>query len=179
MIKELLPPEQLRQMLRYEPETGKLFWLPRTRSMFKKERFWLAWNTRFAGKEALYADNGSGYRGGSILNRTILAHRAAWCVHHGYWPDQVDHINLNKKDNRLVNLREANRSQNLFNTPAQSNNTSGVKGVYWHKPAGKWLAQIGFMRRKTYLGLFGNLEDASAAYEKASKILHGEFGRTS
>lgn len=91
---------------------------------------------------------------------------------------QVDHRDGNGLDNRRANLREATPSQNLHNQRLSRANTSGYKGVEWHKAKGKWRARIMINGKQRYLGLFATAEDAYAAYCKASAELHGEFGRT-
>jgi hypothetical protein len=91
--------------------------------------------------------------------------------------DQVDHINGNGLDNRRKNLRLATPSENACNSVPRSTNTSGFKGVCWHKGAGKWMAQIVLDGKNNYLGLFDTAEDAHAAYAKKSLELHGRFGR--
>jgi len=111
-------------------------------------------------------------------NRNIMfAHRIAWAMYYNEQPLELDHINGVKNDNRISNLRECNRSENQYNRPKFKNNTSGVKGVSWHKRIKKWQAEIQKNNKKIQLGYFTNLEDAAQAYAKASKIHHGEFAR--
>lgn len=108
------------------------------------------------------------------------AHRLAWLVVHGYMPDELDHINLIKDDNRIENLRPATRSENQRNKGKQSNNTSGYKGVYWDKSKGKWHARAQDANGKQkFLGSFPTPESASAAYNDFASNLHGEFYRSS
>lgn len=90
----------------------------------------------------------------------------------------VDHANRNLTlDNRKVNLRVANRSQNGFNSKKPKNNTSGFKGVHFNKLIGKWQAQITVNYKHKHLGLFSTPELAHKAYCKAADELHGEFAR--
>lgn len=113
-----------------------------------------------------------------IRGRAYYAHRLAWFYVHGEWPpSQIDHINCEKADNRIANLRLATRSQNQANRGVQPNNTSGFKGVTWCGPRGKWRAEIKVNRRKVCLGSFERLEDAAVAYEHAAKRYFGEFAR--
>ena len=114
--RELPSPELLRKLLRYEPETGKLFWRKRPPDMFPRESRGLSWNTRYAGAEAFKDKHERGYKRGSIFGKTFRAHRAIWAMVHGHWPpEDVDHINGDTSDNRLENLRAVSRQENLKN----------------------------------------------------------------
>lgn len=88
---------------------------------------------------------------------------------------EVDHINGNSLDNRKVNLRVCDRSQNLANRGKFKNNKSGYKGVCWNKNSKKWMAQIQFKKKLTRLGDFTDILEAAKAYDKKAKELHGEF----
>ena len=106
------------------------------------------------------------------------AHRLAWFVTYKKWPvGHIDHINGVKKDNRLVNLRDSNYTENQANRGKQLNNTSGYKGVYKHSKSNKWEAKIGVSGRSKYLGLFDTPEEAHEAYKKAAKNFFGEFAK--
>lgn len=87
----------------------------------------------------------------------------------------VDHINGDKTDNRKSNLRVCSNSENLRNRGAQRNNTSGFKGVTFHKAANKWTASITANGSNNYLGLFKTPEEAHSAYCEAARAMHGEF----
>lgn len=137
--------------IRYDPETGK---------------FW---------REAGCA-NRSGYRQIWFQGRQHMEHRVAWFLYHGEWPDrQVDHINGNRGDNRISNLRLATCSENLCNRVRQKNNTSGLKGVSWIGQYQKWQATIRFGGRNKFLGRFDTKEEAANAYNEAALKHHGEF----
>lgn len=88
---------------------------------------------------------------------------------------QVDHINKNKLDNQKENLRICTSSQNQHNRPINQNNTSGYKGVTWHKGSGKWHAQIMINKKNKYLGSFDSPETAYEVYCESAKLLHKEF----
>lgn len=110
------------------------------------------------------------------------AHRLIWFYHHKVWPlGDIDHINGDRGDNRLANLREASRSQNIANSKLRITNTSGFKGVHWCKVKEKWASRIGFTigtkRKNKHLGYFENREEAHKAYIVAAKNEFGEFAR--
>jgi hypothetical protein len=98
---------------------------------------------------------------------------------HGYWPKEVDHINGDSCDNRLVNLREVNHQQNMRNAKRRSDNSSGATGVYYIKATGRWIAQIRVDNRGRHLGAFNSFEEAVAARKAAEVALgfHENHGR--
>ena len=160
--KELPTVDYLRKRLRYEPETGKLFWLDYAEMPSH-------WRTRFAGKEAFITVNGHGYRTGNIDRAKFRAHRVAWAIHYGQWPSrQIDHKNGVRADNRIENLRVVTPQENMRNSKMRCDNASGVSGVSWVKARGKWLARIKIDGRPKHLGLFDSIEDAAAARAEAS-----------
>jgi hypothetical protein len=178
--RELPDPELLRKLLRYEPETGKLFWNHRPLEMFGKKRIWATWNTRWAGREAFTSTDGHGYQQGQLLSRRMHAHRVIWAVMTGRWPTgQIDHINGVRNDNRLLNLREVSVSENRKNQRRRLNNTSGVTGVSWAHDKQKWLADIRVDGKQIYIGRFDDFEDAVAARKAAEKTygFHPNHGR--
>lgn len=88
----------------------------------------------------------------------------------------VDHIDGDPSNNQCSNLRFVTQSQNNANQHgAKRGSKSGVKGVYWHKAAKKWCAEVVYEKKKHYLGLFDKLEDAKDARNQKAKELHGEF----
>lgn len=109
--------------------------------------------------------------------KSLMGHRVAWFLYHGEIPNVIDHINMDKSDNRISNIRNCTHSQNKFNTIKPSNNTSGFKGVYLCR--GKWRAKINYMRRSIHIGTYDTAEEASKAYEAKAKELHKEFYRPS
>lgn len=106
----------------------------------------------------------------SVDGRQYLAHRLAWVYVHGEWPDaHTDHINRDRTDNRIANLRPATCSENILNSSLSKRNSSGHKGVYWSKARQKWVAQICIGRTVKNLGGFSSLHHAIAA-RKAAEI---------
>ena len=181
--RQLPDPELLCKLLRYDPETGLLYWRTRPPEMFNsngrsKDASAATWNGAYAGKEAFFIGP-LGYRIGYIFNKPVLAHRVVWAMNHGYWPaKQIDHINLDRSDNRMCNLREATNSDNSLNRPLSSISTTGYKVVSWDAHFGKYVARICVRGTKHFLGRFDCAEKAHAAYAKAADKLAGEFART-
>ena len=91
---------------------------------------------------------------------------------------EVDHKDHNGLNNQKYNLRKANKSDNQHNTRKQINNTSGYKGVYWHKRDRAWTAMIGMRGKLIYLGTYATPEQAALAYDAAANKLFGEFANT-
>jgi len=162
-----LDAEACRQLIHYDAESGTLTWRERPRSMFKTERDWKAWNTRYAGQVAFTAQDGSGYLAGTILGVRILAHRLIWFLVTGEWPDQVDHRDHNRSNNRLTNLRASDPLRNQRNRTRQKSNKSGINGVF-QLPSGKWTAQIKVKRKPIHLGVFDTKTHAAAARMEAN-----------
>ncbi len=175
----------LRAFLAYDPETGILLWRPRSPDLFtdgqkSREHQCSIWNKAYAGKPAFTSVSKNGYPHGTLFGQSYYAHRVIWALMTGHWPaKQIDHIDGDRQNNRWVNLREASRSENLYNSKKPASNKSGIKGVCWDNGRSKWLAQIGFNGRNHYLGVFDKIEDAASAYAEASARLHGEFRRLS
>ena len=158
----MLTKEQVRLELNYDPETG-IF----TRKTPSK---------KYKIGEIVGCDcNGYVYICCDKKNR--YAHRLAWLYVYGYIPKYVDHINGNKKDNRIANLRETTISQNMHNSKKPKNNTSGIKGVYFHKKSQKWMARVHLNNKCIYLGIFENIEDAQKSVTESRKKLHGAFAK--
>lgn len=163
----MLTVERLYEVLTYDPETGVFKWkITRANSAIK-------------GRVAGCFRNGEGsYRQILIDGRKYYEHRLAWLYVHGEWPPMVDHINLNKSDNAIKNLRKATVSQNLANSKVWKNNKLGVKGV--RKRNGRddlYEARLCFRGKQRVLGLFTSAEEAHTAYLDAAKQHYGEFAR--
>ena len=166
--------EALREKLNYDPETGELTWT------YKAHR-------GVRGKTAGSKDKQSGYLRLNVRSdgrkKLFLAHRVAWFLHYGEWPPedmQIGHINGDRADNRICNLRLATRSQNMANARHQRNSRSPYKGVTYNSranPSNPWMAQIQLDGKTKYLGLFATAEEAHQAYRAAALAKSGEFAR--
>lgn len=155
--------DTLLRCFRYDAETGKLFWRVR-------DDVGAGWNERFAGKEA-GTDNGTGYLVLRVNRRSMVAHQAIWLMEHGYSPDEIDHRDQDRSNNRLGNLREVTRLENAKNHTLQINNTSGHVGVYWDRSRSLWRAYVYRGKRQRHLGHFSDIEDAVAARKRAASDL--------
>lgn len=132
------------------------------------------WNSVWAGREALTAIDGKGYRHGSLDKTYVRLHRVVWAMVHGDWPDgELDHIDGNRLNNAVSNLRAVSASQNHRNQKRSKNNSSGHTGVSWYRPYGKWRATVSVGRgRAKHLGYFDHIEDAIQARQMAD-LQHG------
>lgn len=174
--KVYINPEILQEFLSYDQDSGLLFWKPRDRKHFSHDRIWKAWNTKNANREAFTSRTDTGYKHGSILGKSVTAHRVAWVLYHGDWPkEHIDHINGIRTDNRIHNLREASNAQNGQNYGLTSKNKSGYKGVRWVPEKKKWIARVYAFNKMHHIGYYNSCEDAVAAYRAKAKDLHGDF----
>jgi hypothetical protein len=156
---------RLRELLRYNPETGEFRWLKRVNQFAR------------VGRIAGGVNKFGGYLHISVGGRAYLAHQLAWLYMTGEWcRPMIDHRDGNRLNNRWNNLRRATRSQNNANTPRQRNNLSGFKGVGL-RSGRKWRARICKNKRRHTLGTFSTPQAAHAAYVAAARRLFGEFAR--
>ncbi len=155
----------LRELLDYEAETGLFRWKNSRRGRVK------------VGGIAGTSDR-SGYQQIRINGKKYMSHRVAWAMSYGAWPtDVIDHINMDKADNRLANLRSATKSQNRYNLDAYKNNTSGHKGVSHNRKSGLWRAYISYDGARRFIGDYAAQADAVAARLDAEARYHGVFAR--
>ena len=156
MTTRILTQEELKEQLHYNPETGIFTWCK-------------SW--KVAG-----SINGHGYLQIKIGKNNYQLHRLAWIFMTGInSPMQIDHINNNRSDNRWCNLREATHNQNCQNSSLRYDNTSGYKGVGWHKGCKKWQARCFINGKRKHLGLFESAELAFIAYKENAIKSYGEF----
>ena len=130
----------LKEVLSYNPNSGDLIW--------KVQR-----GRVNAGDIAGSINKDRGYKYIKVFGKMMLTHRVAWYLYYGVWPEhEIDHINHDRIDNRITNLREVNSSQQSQNRGFDTRNTSGMTGVYWSKRDKIWYSDIKVNGTKKYLG---------------------------
>lgn len=175
MAAKALPSQAvLNQLLRYDPETGKLFWKERGLECFnagteaRARSLCSLWNARYSGREAFTCEE-DGYRTGSINGSNYKAHRVIWKMVTGEDPDHIDHEFGKRNDNRIAKLADVSISENAKNRRVPRNNKSCVIGVCLWKQGRYhyWAALIGSKTR-----YFHSFDDAVTA-RRAAEIEHG------
>ena len=150
-----------------EHKNGKLFWLPRGVARIDKQ---------FAGKEAGCV-RPDGYLCIAWKGKHLLAHRAIWVIENGSIPNGmfIDHINRNRRDNRISNLRLCSVSQNNCNAKLRKDNSSKVKGVCWDTQRNKWKARVTYQGQQYHAGFYSDLDKAALAVQEKRQKVHNEF----
>lgn len=160
-MRPLITLERLKELLHYNPDTGIYI------NMVDRGR---------ARKGNISGTKNKGYISIMLDGHMYQAHRLAWFYMTGKWPDKIiDHKDGNGLNNRFSNLRDASHSQNQFNRRKNKGTLAGFKGVSFNKKSQRWKASINFNKKTYYLGYFETPEEASEAYNKKAKELHGEF----
>ena len=166
----MISQKYLFRCLHYNSESGVFTWLFRPEEQFKNANDRKAWNNRWAGKVAGAVSESHGIRYLQISIEATLykAHRLAWLYEYGDFPEQdIDHINGDGLDNRILNLREVTNEANHRNMKISRANKTGVTGV--HMQRGKYLAQIRQGGKTIHLGTFGTLDDAAEVRRSAER----------
>lgn len=158
-----LTQERLKEMLSYDPETGSFVW-NRTRGRGAK-----------AGDVAGTVRANDGYIEIKLEQKKYMAHRLVWFLFNGYFPYAIDHIDRDRKNNRIENLRETDEVTNGFNRKAIKNNITGFKGVSWHSIGKRWRARISIFGKEKSLGLYDTPEEAALVYDLAAAKYHLDF----
>lgn len=155
--------EELKSKLNYNCETGLFTWKQSSSNRIKIGG--IAGNTWFN------KHNGKIYKRIFVKDKLYYSHRLAWFYVYGAWPEQeIDHVNGNGEDNRLINLRCVSSSENKKNMKIKSSNNSGVSGISFHKKANKWMCRITVNKKTIYIGLFEDINDATLAIKKYREI---------
>lgn len=158
-----LTASEVKRLLWYDLEAGIFTWREKPHKDFRKKV-----------GDVAGGSHRTGYWSIQINRRHYLAHRLAWLYVHGEWPSEfIDHIDGDKSNNRISNLRVATNSQNKGNGRIYASNTTGLRGVT--KQGNKWKAQIVHNRKNVYLGCFPSKEEAYDAFRKAEKELRADF----
>jgi hypothetical protein len=153
--------DQLNQIFVYED--GKLYWKMPRKGINVGDRA----GTIMRGN----------YRSIMVDSKRHYEHRVIFMMHYGFLPKELDHIDGNPANNRIENLRESNRNQNMHNTKLSKLNKSGCKNVYWHKDNEKWAVQIALNNKSMFFGNYENLELADLVAQEARDKYHKEFAR--
>ena len=149
----------------FEYRGGHLFWKVDRRG------------NKLIGKQASRLKKSNGYQEVTINKKKHYAHRIIFMMFHGRLPEQIDHIDGDRSNNLLSNLREASNAQNNRNTKLRSTNQTGFKGVFYNKINKNYNARIMVNYKGLHLGCFDTPEEAYEAYKKAALKLHGDFAR--
>jgi len=148
-------------------------------TLFEYKEGLLYWKVALSKKIRVGQEAGPGsksvYKKIRINGKYFLTHRLVFLMHHGHMPDYIDHIDRNKRNNRVENLRPASISENNLNSKVYSNNVSGVKGICWHKSHQKWYGQVSLNKKRYVIGLFTDLKKAKKAIEQFRKEHQGSF----
>ena len=157
----MITQSELKEALSYDKLTGQFIWKklsPRAFSIRVGDT---------AGSQSV-----QGYWRIRINGKLYTAHRLAWLYCYGQFPDcEIDHINGDKSDNRLCNLRIATKKQNQENVTERIDNKSGCRGVFWNTGQQKWTAQVGHCGKRHHIGYFDVLDDAVKAVKEARNKL--------
>lgn len=172
-IVNIIPASQLHLYFDYDASSGRLFWRKRTPQMDPRNQQRRLFNSRFAGKEAFTAKNSDGYFSGKLMGCSLKAHNVIWAMKNHQWPNgEVDHINGDRSDNRLANLRLTDKSGNQRNASMRKDNTSGHVGVTFSVQWNRWCARINVNGKRVFLGWFDEFEDAVTA-RKSAELKYG------
>lgn len=171
-MSQRIDPKILKELVEYNGDTGQFTWKCRDRSYFKSDGSCISWNSRFAGKPAFNSENGKGYLAGELMGRTYKSHHVAWAIIYGEWPKQIDHINGDRSDNRITNLRQVNDGENSRNRKTPKSNISGQVGVFYDRRRKRWVSRIHRDGERIFIGHFKTKFEAVEA-RRAAEIEHG------
>ena len=164
MTENILTADRLKELVNYDPDTGVF-----TRRVRTAQRHQVGDRADFVVSSGHLA----GYCRVSVDSKRFMAHRCAWLYMYGEWPKQdIDHINGDKSDNRICNLRDVSNQTNRENLrKPHKDSESKFLGVYLHNQ-GKWVARIQTMRKMKHIGMFDTPEEAHQAYLIEKRKLH-------
>jgi hypothetical protein len=154
----------INDLINYDSETGIFTWKKDRRNSIKKG-------------DTLKQVDSKGYPRVKIDGERYLLHRIAYYLYYGEEPEFIDHINNNRSDNRIDNLRACTLSQNGFNVGLSPKSTTGVKGVTWSKASKKYQCTLKVKGKSYYFGMYDDLELAELVAMEARNKFHGSFSR--
>lgn len=172
--------ETLHALLAHDPVSGTLLWKHRPIELFVNLHAYSVWNTRYSNKRALYCLNRDGRAHGKLLGKYVYRSRVIWAMEFGSWPSGViDHIDGNRSNDSIVNLRDCDTKTNSRNLKTPTHNKSGHIGVFWNTQKAKWAVTIKVNRRNIHLGFFDDFSLACAARKMSEKHygFHQNHGR--
>ena len=163
-VQDLTDYEYANKRLRYEPETGNLYWRHCDKSDFDTATAYGIAKSRSFGRQAGALDLSSGYYRVTLLGKKYLCHRVAWLLFTGSWPEhEIDHINGDPLDNRIDNLRDVEHKVNVKNASRRSDNKTGFVGVFWDERSKRYKAYVRVNKKLKHLGSFVGIDQAIAA----------------
>ena len=167
----MLSQQYLKECFDYDPETGLLTWKKRPLSHFKNKTVHRNINNKMAGKNA-GRNNSTRYFEVQLNKKKHKAHRIVMLLIYGWESNlQIDHINHNRADNRLNNLRYVTRTENMRNRIISSNNKTGIHGVHFDKSSNSFISRIGINNNRIRLGCYKSFFDACCARKSAEYVL--------
>lgn len=155
------PTQELLQSL-FDYKDGNLFWKTSP-------------NSRIVIGSKCGSSDAYGYQCVKINKKAYKVHRLIWMYFYGEMPNIIDHIDGNKQNNKIENLRNVTQFENCQNSKSRRDNTSGVKGVNFHKLTGKWAVQISVNKQRKHIGLFDDIELAELVAIECRNKFHKEF----
>ena len=160
----MITQSELKELVNYDKDSGIFTWKKKTSNRVK------------VGSVVGNLHN-CGYIEMRVGGTRCLAHRLAFLYEHGYMPNLVDHVNGNKQDNRICNLREATYQRNAYNSKIRSDNKSGVRCVSWNKTSNKWEVRVKLNGKLNHYGNYSDLDVAKKVADKIRNLEHKEFYR--
>ena len=158
----MITQQELKELLHYNPETGIFTWKVSTAR-------------RVSSGDVAVTKRKDGYIQIKLNNELILSHRLIWIYMYGYLPKYIDHINGQRDDNRIINIREVSNQQNSLNSKISKNNTSGIKGVYWDKSRNKWTVRLAIDGKGKFFRRFDDIDLAKLVIEEVRNKYHGKY----
>jgi len=172
--------EYLAQCFYYNPISGVLRWRKdRPLNHFASNQAHKAWHTKYAGEVTGSPRGMSNYLNVGFNESTYMVHRLIWMLEFGDWPHNIDHIDGDKQNNRLANIRTASPKENARNAALSSRSTTGITGVSKNKITGRYRAHIGIDGNRVMIGSYDTIAEAEAARGAANLMVgfHKNHGR--